>query len=177
MRTLNSKQRQELDLYCLGREESERLAMEKAKAAADEAAQQEAAERAEEVRAWEETGLSWLKDGEALFGPNYDFQDELRRLGMRYAVDRILPYEDLNDLGVNVYAGASAIFIHGAVALFLSWIAIVFGVPNWIGLLVGSAYVFWRFRIRKVWLLKQRAEARAFRKEVVEAQVLREGML
>lgn len=172
MREMSHQQRQDVDLYYLEQKENSRRSEATAKATADEKARQNAAEAAAEVSAWEEVGLAWLKEGEALYGPNYDFQDELKRLGMRYAEGRILPYEDLNDLGVNVYAGVRAIFAHGLLALVISLIAAALGLPNWICLLASGAYVFWRFRARRDWLLGKRADARAHRAEIREAHKL-----
>lgn len=142
----------------------------KARKAASDA---EYEELAAEVLAWEEAGFTWLKAGEGMFGPNYDFQNELKRLGMRYAESRILPYENLNDMGVNVYAGVRAIFLHGLIALVLSLIAVALGFFNWIVLIASVAYVVWRFRVRKGWLLKQRADARNLRAEITDAHDLR----
>lgn len=161
----------------LNAEATERRHLEsKAKAAADEKAQQAEEERAAEVRAWEEVGLAWLKEGETLYGPNYDYQDELKRLGMRYGVDRSLPYENLNDSDVIVQAGGRAIFAHGLLAFVISLIAAALGLPNWICLLASGAYVFWRFRVRRHWLLGKRADARAHRAEITEAHKLSMAM-
>lgn len=135
--------------------------------------QQEAAERAVKVAAWEDDGLSWLKAGEGLFGPNYEFQGELNRLGMRYTESRILPYEGLSDFGIKVYAGVRAIFLHGLIAVVLSLIAVDSGVPLWFELLASGAYVIWYFRVRKTWLLTQRADSHALRAEIAEARSLR----
>lgn len=113
------------------------------------------------VDAWEEAGLTWLKEGEAIFGPGFDFQSELRRLARIYAESRRLPYEDLNDLGVNVYAGFRAVFVHGLVALVLSVIALAAGAPLWFCVITSAFYLVWRFRARRTWLIEQRAAARA----------------
>lgn len=176
MREMSHQQRQDVDLYYLEQKENSRRSEATAKATADEKARQNAAKAAAEVSAWEEVGLAWLKEGEALYGPNYDYQDELKRLGMRYGVDRSLPYENLNDSDVIVQAGGRAIFAHGLLAFVISLIAAALGLPHWICLLASGAYVFWRFRVRRHWLLGKRADARAHRAEITEAHKLSMAM-
>lgn len=122
------------------------------------------------VDAWEKSGLTWLKKGEAIFGPGFDFQSELQRLARTYADSRRLPYEDLNDLGVNVYAGFRAVFVHGLAALVLSIFALAAGVSLWFCVITSAFYLVWRFRARRTWLIEQKAAARAFRSEVITSR-------
>ena len=122
------------------------------------------------VDAWEKSGLTWLKKGEAIFGPGFDFQSELQRLARTYAESRRLPYEHLNNLGVNVYAGFRAVFVHGLVALVLSVFALAAGAPLWFCGITSAFYLVWRFRARRTWLIKQRAAARVFRSEAIASR-------
>lgn len=173
MREMNNRQRQDVDLYYLEKQNEKRRSDATARAAKDEQARREAARRAAEVSAWEEVGLAWLKEGEDLFGRNYDFRRELRILERHFAQSRILPYEDYTNLDLNLNAGFRAIFVHGLIALVLSFIVSALGLPYWISLIASAAYVVWRFRVRKGWLLKQRAEAWSLRAEIADPYELR----
>lgn len=168
MMHLTKMQREASELAWMEREAKKRRAEEQAKA--DRAAKRKAMLDARpsdwdiEVQAWERDGIEWLKAGEKLFGPRYDYQMELGRLARFYSVARALPYEHHNALGVIASAGVRTIVVHGLLTLFLSLVALIFGAPLWLCVAAGSIYLVWRFLLRREWILLKRAEAHELRK-------------
>ncbi|MFB9223626.1 hypothetical protein [Paracoccus cavernae] len=129
------------------------------------------------VEAWEREGMEWLKAGEELFGPRYDYEMELGRLGRSYSIKSPLPYEDLSAFWVNFSAFIQTIALDGILALLLSSVARHFGVPLWLCLPASLAYVVWRFRQRRAWILLKRDEADGLRKEGIPSKGAAHGAI
>lgn len=166
MMQMSKMQREAAEAAWLIRQKEERL--DEAKKKADRAAKQDAypSEWEIKVEAWEQSGMDWLRAGEKLFGPRYDYQMELGRVGRFYSVERTLPYENFNAFGVALYAAVRTFALHGLFALVLSLIAMVVGMPLWFCVAISLIYVTWRFRQRREWILLKRAEADELRAEV-----------
>lgn len=165
MMHMSKMQREASEALWLEKQAEERGTQEKAKADRIAEENEYPSEWDLKVEAWERKGIEWLKAGEELFGSRYDYEMELGRVGRFYSVERTLPYENFNAFGVFLYAGVRTIALHGLFALFLSLVALIFGVPLWLCVPASLAYVVWRFRQRRAWILLKRDEADELRKE------------
>ncbi len=88
---------------------------------------------------------------------------ELGRVGRFYSIERRLPYENFNAFGVILYATGHTIALHGLLALVLSLVALIAGLPLWLCVATSLVYVAWRFRQRRVWILNKRGGADGLR--------------
>ena len=160
---MSKMQREAAEAAWLERQEEERR--QEAKRIADKTAKKRTypSEWDVKIEAWEKAGIEWLRSGEELLGPRYDYEMELGRVGRFYSVERQLPYENFNAFGVFLYAAVRTIALHGLFVLVLSLVALIAGLPLWLCAAASIVYVVWRFRQRRDWILLKRTEAHDLR--------------